>query len=312
MTLITDVSNFTKVYSTTIPFGSYGTIVNDNLGITDKTIIETNMNVGWSDTHSAYYTIENRIGAYGGYIFDTVVTLEKIELYIGRYSGQNRDLIVTLQKYVNDEWVDITDFTVATNLPYPLNTFVYENIGPVNGIRFIHYKTPNKTGNNNITFFGMLLYGVTPPARPGFKIEIYRNNSETNRLTKDISLLSDYTGVLKHPSSIIDPVIMLTADIETLTNANYMYIEKFNRYYFINDIISIRHNLCEIHAHVDVLMSFKDEILQCQVICKRQQDLWNLYLDDGSFQVFADRIVLTKAFPSGFTTQNYVLAVAGD
>lgn len=308
MMQITDISGFTKVYSTTIPFGNFGSIVNSNLSLTDKTTIETNMNNGWSDSHSAYYSYENQIGAYGGYIFDKTKFIEKVELYIGKYSGQNINLIVTLQKYVNNEWVDITDFTVATNLPYPLNVFSYENIGNVDGIRFYHYKTPQKSSANNICFFGMLLYSKS---RPGFTVNIMRNNSENNRLNKDITTLGDYLGVLKQPSSIIDPVILITENIESIVNANYMYIEKFNRYYFIKDIISIRNGLCEIHAHVDVLMSFKSEILQCEVICKRQEGLWNLYLDDGSFQVFADRIVLTKAFPSGFTTQNYVLAVAG-
>ena len=310
MTQITDISDFTKLYSTSIPYGNYGSKVNANLSLTDATTIETNMGHGWQDSNSAYYDQENKIGAYGGYEFNKTIYIEKVELYIGRYSGQNANLIVTLQKYVNGAWVDVTDFTVATNLAYPTNKFSYEEIGNADGIRFYHYKTPNKTGGNNICFFGMLLYGRT---RPGFNIQIMRNDSENNRLNKrNLTTLGDYLGVLKQPSSIIDPVILITENIESLVNANYMYIQKFNRYYFIKDIISIRNGLCEMHAHVDVLMSFKDEILQCEVICKRQEGLWNLYLDDGSFQVFADRIVLTKAFPSGFSTQNYVLAVAGN
>lgn len=58
-------------------------------------------------------------------------------------------------------------------------------------------------------------------------------------------------------------------------------------------------------------MSFADGIRNNTAIIKRQQEQWNLYLNDGSLKCYQDPIILTKAFPSGFTTQEFVLAVAG-
>ena len=91
-----------------------------------------------------------------------------------------------------------------------------------------------------------------------------------------------------------------------------MYIQSFNRYYFINNITSISSTLVQFDCHVDVLMTYANEIMtNNSAIIKRQENDWNLYLNDGSFNIYQDSIVQTKAFPSGFTTQTFVLAVAG-
>ena len=142
-------------------------------------------------------------------------------------------------------------------------------------------------------------------------IKLYVNNSENNRMVKDISEISTLTGTLKAETSIINPVIMIEGDLEDYANANYMWIDEFNRFYFINDIRSIRNELIEISAHVDVLSTYADYIKQCTGIVAKQENIWNLYVDDNSFMTYQNPLVITKEFPSGFTTQNFVLAVAG-
>lgn len=142
-------------------------------------------------------------------------------------------------------------------------------------------------------------------------ITLQRNLSEKNRVIKNITDIIEVTGALKVGSSIIDPVILFEGDISNFTGCNYMTIEDFSRKYFVNDITSVRNGLFEIQAHCDVLSTYKDGIFTNKAIIKRQESLWNLYLNDGSFKVYQNPIVLTKAFPSGFTTQEFVLAVAG-
>lgn len=144
-----------------------------------------------------------------------------------------------------------------------------------------------------------------------FDITLQRNNSERNRLTKEISDLFTVSGELKTETSIIDPVIMIECDLSDVTGCNYMTIPAFGRSYFINNIRSIRTGLVEFSCHVDVLSSFADEIRSNTAIVRKQENNWNLYLNEGSFKVYQNPIVLTKAFPSGFTTQEFVLAVAG-
>lgn len=93
--------------------------------------------------------------------------------------------------------------------------------------------------------------------------KFYKCSCDKNHVNKSTYLSGEITyssTYLKQPTSITDPVIMLTspgteANPFTL-NHNYMYLPSMNRYYFINDIISVRDGLYELHCHVDVLYSY--------------------------------------------------------
>lgn len=144
-----------------------------------------------------------------------------------------------------------------------------------------------------------------------FDIVLMRNNSEKNRLTKDTETIMTVSGVLKEKTSIIDPVIKIECDILDVVGCNYLSIPIFGRKYFVNDIRSIRNRLFEFSCHVDVLSTYADAIRENTGIIKRQENEWNLYLNDGTIKVYQNPNVLTRAFPSGFTKQEFVLAVAG-
>ena len=144
-----------------------------------------------------------------------------------------------------------------------------------------------------------------------FNVTLQRNNSERNKLTKDISDILTVSGELKTETSIIDPVIIIECDLSAVTGCNYISIPAFGRSYFVNNIRSIRTGLVEFSCHVDVLSTFASQIRDNTAIVRKQENNWNLYLNDGSFKIYQNPTVLTKAFPSGFTTQEFVLAVAG-
>ena len=144
-----------------------------------------------------------------------------------------------------------------------------------------------------------------------FDIVLMRNNSEKNRLTKETEVIMTVSGVLREKTSIIDPVIKIECDTSAIIGCNYLSIPFFGRKYFVNDIRSIRNKLVEFSCHVDVLSTYADSIRENTGIIKRQENEWNLYLNDGTLKVYQNPNVLTRAFPSGFTTQEFVLAVAG-
>ena len=144
-----------------------------------------------------------------------------------------------------------------------------------------------------------------------FQIKLQINNSEKNAFTKSITDIVTLTGALRNESSIIDPTIIIEYDISNLTSCNYATIETFGRKYFVNNIKSIRNNLLELTLHCDVLSSFATQILSNTAIVYRQENQWNLYLNDGVFKTYQNPIVVTQQFPSGFTTNEFVLAVAG-
>lgn len=144
-----------------------------------------------------------------------------------------------------------------------------------------------------------------------FTVALQSNSSPKNQLDKSISGVLSVSGTLKEGTSVIDPVILVQAPLSTLVNANYMTISAFGRSYFITDIRSIRNDLVEISGHVDVLSTYASGIRGNNAIIYRQENDWNLYLDDGSFQIYQNPSVLTRPFPSGFSTLEFVLAVAG-
>lgn len=158
-----------------------------------------------------------------------------------------------------------------------------------------------------------------------FSISLYKMQSPANKVDKDISfLIQTVNGTLRAGCSVIDPVIVIETDDNALwkKGLNYAYIEEFGRYYYVTNIISVPGTIArsssnvylwELHMHVDVLMSFKDEILAQTAIVARQESKYNLYLDDGSFMTYQNPKIQTKTFSvdGPFETQEFVLVVAG-
>ena len=141
-------------------------------------------------------------------------------------------------------------------------------------------------------------------------IKIYNNTSEKVKVGKTLINVRDISGELKEACDIINPVIIISG--ENLSSYNYLYIPVFNRYYFITDIKVIRNNLWEISCHCDVLETYKNEIKIQKAIVARQENKYNLYLNDPEWKVYTNKQVLTREFPSGFLDSgNYFLTVIG-
>ena len=150
-----------------------------------------------------------------------------------------------------------------------------------------------------------------------FNITLYENKSANNVINKDLVEKVTYSGTLRDECSITNPVIRFNVnvegDIDDLKRVNYMYIPKFGRYYFINDLVSVRTDIMEIHARVDVLKTYWSSFKNDYALTKSCQDRYNLYLNDGRLKASSVPTVVTKNFPQGFGgSYNFVLVVAGD
>lgn len=143
-----------------------------------------------------------------------------------------------------------------------------------------------------------------------FTITLQKNTSDERTIGKEITNIATMTGTLRDESSIIDPVILISANVSDLVGCNYMTISTFGRSYYIRDITSVRNNLVRITGHVDVLESFKAEILANNAIVSKQKIDWNLYLDDGTFRVYNNMRVQCKKFPDGFPDPQFYFAMA--
>lgn len=129
-------------------------------------------------------------------------------------------------------------------------------------------------------------------------ITLYQNLSENNRVDKNIQEIETVTGTLRGSSSVLNPSFKIETTNESIVWVNYIYVHEWGRYYFVNDILSVRNGLWDFKCHVDVLSTYKNHIRNLSGIIARQENLYNLYLDDDKFLVDAQRIVWTKAFPN--------------
>lgn len=146
-----------------------------------------------------------------------------------------------------------------------------------------------------------------------FTIQIYRNMSSNNTISKDIRPYGQVTGELTAECSILNPTIIIEYPNTDIMKSNYIYIEEFGRYYYITDITTMVNGLYVINCAVDVLMSYKEKIKAQTVIVQKAESAgaYNTYLDDGTFRVYQNAKIATQYFPNGFTNPSFILCVAG-
>lgn len=142
------------------------------------------------------------------------------------------------------------------------------------------------------------------------EIQLCVNNSEVNKINKILSDSISLQGTLKDETSITNPEILI--EIENPSGFNYAHIPEFNRYYFINDIISVGNNLWRISMHVDVLESFKNEILSQNCIIEKSTLGFDLYLPDENLITQVKTKTDIVNFPNGLLdTGEFILITAG-
>lgn len=146
------------------------------------------------------------------------------------------------------------------------------------------------------------------------KIDLFAISCERKRVDKTQYLTNRFTleGTLRQNCSIINPVILVEKTNPSLYN--YMYIAEFSRFYFINNIDSIRHNLWSISAHVDVLYTWRTDIKNSLALIDRTADAtkYNNFLDDSNFVAEVRTWDTTKIFPTPLNQNGeYILIAAG-
>lgn len=142
-------------------------------------------------------------------------------------------------------------------------------------------------------------------------LTLYKNLSEKNKIGKVLHNNLSLNGNLREESSIINPTILV--EHPNLADYNYAYIPEFKRYYFITEITSVRNNLWRISLKVDVLESFKNDILNLNCIVDKQQNQsYSNNIDDGSYINKADSFIEIANYQNGFNSSGeFILITAG-
>lgn len=142
-------------------------------------------------------------------------------------------------------------------------------------------------------------------------LKLYTNVSEKNCLGKTLINETDFQGVLREQSSIINPIIRVQST--ELPDFNYAYVPDFKRYYFIVGIRNMSTNIWELSLGVDVLESFKTSIWSNTVILSDTESTGRYtYIEGDQWKTNVKNTTDIINFPSGLSNNGeYILITAG-
>ena len=143
------------------------------------------------------------------------------------------------------------------------------------------------------------------------EVILYKNSSENNVIGKSLVQIKSVECNLKNDVSVVNPTLVLSYTYSIL-DSNYCFIPKFNRYYFIDEIIPITGDRSIIKCRVDVLESFKDDIKSLTAIINKQETIADKFIDDGSWIVENKDFLQSYNFSNGFNDNGeFILITAG-
>lgn len=96
------------------------------------------------------------------------------------------------------------------------------------------------------------------------KVEFYHTADNTNTINKTLQPITTLDIIFRQAVNEATPFIILNKD--KITGSNYVHIPNFNRYYFISNVENYTANLLRIELVTDLLMTYKDEILNSTVL----------------------------------------------
>lgn len=142
-------------------------------------------------------------------------------------------------------------------------------------------------------------------------ITLYKNSSEKNKISKNLSNGHTLSGTLRNESNVVSPTIII--NIDNPTSYNYAYIPMFGRYYFITDFVSLRTGIWQVSMHVDVLMSYKEQIKNLNVIINNSEETGaNNYLSGKQWITNVKNTTNIVNFPNGLNDNGeFILITAG-
>ena len=142
-----------------------------------------------------------------------------------------------------------------------------------------------------------------------FTVSFGTTSSEKRQLDKSVSYTASLTGVLRNNTGVVNPSILVEANVSTIAGCNYMSIPTFGRLYFITEIVSISDDLCQVSGHCDVLSTYKTGIRGNSAVVSRSstQGNWNLYLTDPMLKVTNKSLIQNRTGWVGFPKNQFSL-----
>lgn len=118
-----------------------------------------------------------------------------------------------------------------------------------------------------------------------FTLQLFHMKGEKNLVDKTSVLepVSTITGILRESCSVNQPSI--TCEFSEVPTFNYVYIPSMKRFYFVTEITFVSKNIYEVSLHVDVLMTYRNQIKSLKGIVARNEFDFNNLIEDANRQI---------------------------
>ncbi len=146
-------------------------------------------------------------------------------------------------------------------------------------------------------------------------IKTYRFLGDSRKIDKTLTLVRTYSKAdIVGDMSIQSPIISLQLDSFTdVINFNYIYIPELRRYYYVENSTIREDGFVQIQCRVDVLKSFKTDILDSTQYVDRQENKCSYQVPDNGYTIKSNRNLTIKNFGNPIIVPNddFILTTFG-
>ena len=140
-------------------------------------------------------------------------------------------------------------------------------------------------------------------------ITLYKTKSATIVINKKLTSEKNLGNncIMADNTSVTSPTVIIggITSLDTISDYNYAYIAQCHRYYYINDIIALSGGRVKLLLSVDVLMTYKTDILNSTQLVTRQKNKGKMYLADADWTVDGRTYLRSQYFSENhFAPQN--------
>lgn len=146
-------------------------------------------------------------------------------------------------------------------------------------------------------------------------IKTYRFLGDSRKVDKTLTLVETYSNAEIVGDMIIQsPTISLQLDSFTdVINFNYVYIPELRRYYYVKNSTIREDGFVQLQCSVDVLKSFKTDILASTQYVERQENKCSYQVPDNCYTIKSNRNLTIKNFGNPIIVPNddFILTTFG-
>ena len=125
-------------------------------------------------------------------------------------------------------------------------------------------------------------------------IDFYKVNDVKNKINKTLGASYTISNVFFKSGNVdvVNPFLRLSRD---MTQYNYCFIRELNRFYFIDDVVIENNGIKNYKLTIDVLMSYKNEIMNNKTHIVESENVLNV--DNIEYSEKNNEIIKTFNFP---------------